>query len=59
MVRTLFITFVVVLILGGAFCPFARADIRYDFEDGPEGWDIPNWAFDQDDHVGRFTEVTS
>ncbi|MBN1354361.1 MAG: hypothetical protein JW994_06810 [Candidatus Omnitrophica bacterium] len=33
--------------------------VLFSFENRLEGWDIPEWALDKDDHVGRSVEVSS
>ena len=37
----------------------ATAPMKFDFELGnKKGWDIPDWAFEQKDHVARSTEIS-
>ncbi|KJJ85731.1 secreted protein [Candidatus Omnitrophus magneticus] len=35
-----------------------KEPIRFDFENGMEGWDIPDWAAEQKDCVGREVKVS-
>lgn len=46
-----FIFFLLVFICSGA-CAQSDA-IRFNFEGNKEGWEIPDWALNQGDHVGR------
>ena len=54
---------VIILIALAIFCftnlVVAEEVIKYDFESGKEGWEIPDWALEQKDHVGTSVEVTS
>ncbi|MDD5634401.1 MAG: hypothetical protein PHW46_03895 [Candidatus Omnitrophica bacterium] len=47
-----------VTILLWAFCCFAKPEIHFDFESDTEGWDVPDWAMEQEDHVGKILEVS-
>lgn len=38
---------------------FAEARVLYDFETGVEGWEIPDWALEQDDYVGETVEQSA
>jgi hypothetical protein len=43
---------------------FARADadsreiVLYSFENGPEGWEIPDWTFEKKDYVGKEVSIS-
>ena len=37
----------------------ALGEIRFDFEDGDEGWSIPDWSFNQKDHKAISSEVST
>lgn len=38
---------------------FASGEICFDFEDGDEGWSIPDWALNQKDHKAISSEVST
>ena len=42
---------------GGVFASDNK--IHFDFEEGKEGWVIPDWAYYQSDHKGRITEISA
>jgi hypothetical protein len=37
----------------------ASAELSFDFEDGQEGWEVPDWATTQPDHVCRKLETST
>lgn len=37
---------------------FAEGRVLYNFETGVEGWEIPDWAYEQDDYVGESLDVS-
>jgi len=47
-----FIVILVMFVMVSFQCATAQERIVFDFEDGVEGWDIPDWATEQHDHVG-------
>ncbi|MDD3088420.1 MAG: hypothetical protein PHT95_00545 [Candidatus Omnitrophica bacterium] len=48
--------FVICFAAGPVFC---AEIIKYDFEDGDEGWKIPDWAYYQKDHKAISSEVST
>lgn len=45
-------------ILGIGSSAFAAGRIIFDFETGLEGWEIPDWAYEQEDFVGETIEAS-
>jgi len=41
------------LVLGCQLAAHAAPKVLYDFETDLQGWEIPDWAFEQDDYVGE------
>ena len=37
----------------------AEKEIRFDFEEGTQGWMIPDWAYYQDDHKGKTSNIST
>ena len=46
--------------LVGLFSTFARAEekVLFSFEKDAQGWEIPEWALEQEDHVAKSVEVS-
>lgn len=60
MKKILYVIAVLSLILfSGQCCGYALEEYRYDFEDGDQGWKIPDWAFYQKDHKALTSEVST
>ncbi len=42
------------LLFGASFvCEAAEETVLFDFENGLQGWDIPDWAYEKPDHVQK------
>ncbi|OGW84804.1 MAG: hypothetical protein A2987_02495 [Omnitrophica bacterium RIFCSPLOWO2_01_FULL_45_10] len=56
--RKLLLLTAVTLTLG--LCNFAQAEERvlFSFEKDTQGWEIPEWALEQEDHVGKTLEAS-
>ena len=54
------IVLAVVVILALAVSTFARAEekVLFGFEKDTQGWEIPEWAIDQQDHVAKSVEAS-
>jgi len=52
------IVFLTALVFAFQMASFGEAKVIYDFEDGLQGWEIPDWAFEQDDYVGETIEAS-
>ncbi len=37
---------------------YAKEQVIFSFEKDPQGWELPDWAFDKKDHVGRQVSVS-
>ncbi|MEA3489256.1 MAG: hypothetical protein U9R44_02800 [Candidatus Omnitrophota bacterium] len=60
MVKKAVIFFLAWIILFGATGAFsAEEEIHFDFEKENPGWVIPDWAYEQPDHVARFVSASS
>jgi len=46
------------IILACQVLSFAEARVLYDFEAGLQGWEIPDWAYEQEDYVGEALDVS-
>jgi len=56
--RNFLITSIILSMLLASVQVFAQQKILFGFEKDAEGWQIPDWAFDQADHIGLSSEVT-
>ncbi len=54
--RIMYLIFLAALVLGLQSVSLAAPKVLYDFETGLEGWEIPDWAYEQDDYVGESVE---
>ena len=51
MKRTLIVLAALVLVSSAAYAQ--DGSVLYSFEDGLEGWDVPDWAYEKPDHVQK------
>ncbi len=47
------------LVFSGAALGFAQQTVLFDFEDGLQGWEIPDWAYEKPDHVQQEINVSN
>jgi len=59
MKKVLCLLFLTVMVIGVPLMSFGEERVLYDFEDDIEGWEIPDWAYEQDDYVGETIEVSN
>jgi len=59
MKKLISLLFVAALVIGCQLGASAEGRVLYDFEDGLDGWEIPDWAFEQDDYVGQSVDVST
>jgi len=60
--RMRFLRFLLVFSLVFSLCDCvfgAKEEIRFDFEEGTQGWKIPDWAYYQDDHRGKTSNIST
>ncbi|MFH1846678.1 MAG: glycan-binding surface protein [Candidatus Omnitrophota bacterium] len=46
------------LLSAGTAIHAEEASVLFDFEDGLQGWDIPDWAYEKPDHVQQSLDVS-
>jgi len=59
MKRFMLMTAITLATVSFATFGMAKEEIKFNFESGIEGWNIPYWAMEQSDHVGRSVDVSS
>lgn len=57
--KTFIFAIIVLAMLTVSTHTFAGDRIQFDFEDDPKGWQIPDWAYYQDDHKAKNTEIST
>ncbi|MDD5439197.1 MAG: hypothetical protein PHS37_03330 [Candidatus Omnitrophica bacterium] len=53
MKRIMCVVLLAAMVLGCQVAAHAAPKVLYDFETDLQGWEIPDWAFEQDDYVGE------
>lgn len=56
--RALLVLAVVGLFFGGMVVHAAEEEVLFNFEDGLQGWEIPDWAYEKPDHVQKEIRVS-
>src|SRR3989338_4345469 len=58
MIKKLSFIIMVSLALAVSNCAAENPEIRFGFEKGLDGWDIPEWALERPDYVGQSIEIS-
>lgn len=58
MKKILVATLVAILVFGLSMSAKAEERVLFSFEKDAQGWEIPEWALEQEDHVGKTLEVS-
>jgi len=53
-----FILAALLVLIGSHPAAIAKPEYKFEFEKDKEGWEIPDWAVDQANHVGRSLEIS-